>query len=179
MTTYVAFLRGITPSNPRMSNENLRDLFNGLGFTNVETVISSGNVIFETKSQNPKILENILQETLQDKLGISGTTFIRTKDELDQLVHRNPFSNIEDTRKSKLNVTFTKKKVEYGFKFNGNDKYGGFKVFSIEEHTLGSIIDLTVTKTPTMMQWLEEEFGKDVTTRTWKTMGRIVKRIDK
>jgi hypothetical protein len=28
------------------------------------------------------------------------------------------------------------------------------------------------------MRWLEKEFGKEITTRTWKTVGRILKRMD-
>jgi hypothetical protein len=28
------------------------------------------------------------------------------------------------------------------------------------------------------MAWLEKQFGKDITTRTWKTVGRIVKRLE-
>ena len=42
---YVALLRGIGPSNPNMRNERLRELFQKLGFQNVQTVISSGNVL--------------------------------------------------------------------------------------------------------------------------------------
>lgn len=55
MTTYVALLRGILPLNPNMHNQKLRGVFEKLGFSNVHTVISSGNVIFETNSKNVSI----------------------------------------------------------------------------------------------------------------------------
>ncbi|MBA3630748.1 MAG: hypothetical protein H0W55_13940 [Actinobacteria bacterium] len=40
-----------------------------------------------------------------------------------------------------------------------------------------SVIDLTSTRTPDLMPWLEREFGKEITTRTYKTVGRILKRL--
>lgn len=48
MTQYAAFLRGVAPTSPNMHNKKLRSVFEGLGFTNVTTVISSGNIIFES-----------------------------------------------------------------------------------------------------------------------------------
>jgi hypothetical protein len=41
---YVALLRGIMPTNPNMKGEKLKAVFEGLGFSNVHTVIASGNV---------------------------------------------------------------------------------------------------------------------------------------
>jgi uncharacterized protein (DUF1697 family) len=51
---YVALLRGIGPSNPNMRNEKLRGVFEKLGFDNVQTVISSGNVLFQTPTKDMK-----------------------------------------------------------------------------------------------------------------------------
>jgi hypothetical protein len=39
------------------------------------------------------------------------------------------------------------------------------------------MIDLTGSGTPDLMRWLEKTFTKDITTRTWKTVHRIVKRM--
>jgi hypothetical protein len=36
------------------------------------------------------------------------------------------------------------------------------------------VIDLTSAKTPDLMIWLEKKFGKEITTRTWKTVERIL-----
>jgi hypothetical protein len=41
--------------------------------------------------------------------------------------------------------------------------------------TIYSIIDLTSSKTPDLMAWLEKQFGQEITTRTWKTVERILK----
>ena len=46
---YVALLRGIGPANPNMRNEKLRGVLEELGLANVASVISSGNLLFDTE----------------------------------------------------------------------------------------------------------------------------------
>lgn len=109
MTKYVALLRGITPSNPSMSNENLRAVFRDLGGEEVESVISSGNIIFKTGSRETSELEATIEKALKNKLDIQSTAIIYSKDDLQSLVRENPFKNVEDTPQCKPNVTFLKK----------------------------------------------------------------------
>ena len=45
MPRYAAFLRGVMPTNCKMAD--LREAFEAAGFTEVTTVISSGNVVFD------------------------------------------------------------------------------------------------------------------------------------
>ncbi|HLS26000.1 MAG TPA: hypothetical protein VK063_09020 [Beutenbergiaceae bacterium] len=37
--------------------------------------------------------------------------------------------------------------------------------------------DTTGARTPDTMRWLEQEFGNDITTRTWLTVARILRRL--
>lgn len=178
MAKYTAFLRGFNPLNPNMRNENLRSVFKDIGFNGVQTVISSGNVLFETPSRNVEELEAVIQETLYLKLGFKSTIIIRSKDELELLVRKDPFKGIEDSLKSRLNVTFLKNEptTEIEFPYHAENK--GYTVLDICDRAICSIVDLTRAKTPDLMRWLEKEFGKEITTRTWKTVVRILKRMN-
>jgi uncharacterized protein (DUF1697 family) len=178
MNYYVALLRGISPSNPNMRNENLRKVFEELGFVNVRTVISSGNVLFETDSTDVEELEGTIEKALYEKLGFTSTAIIKSRDELNLLVSKNPFKDLEDSPKSKLNVTFLKSTTanDLEFPFHGPDN--GFTLLCCINGAVFSSVNLTVSKTPVLMRWLEKEFGKDITTRTWKTIGRIIKKLD-
>src|SRR4051812_30410175 len=91
--SYAAFLRGIMPTNPNMRNEKLRGVFESLGFSNVQTVISSGNVIFESTSKDKDVakLEITIEKALTAKLGINSTTIIRSKNDLEKLIASDPF----------------------------------------------------------------------------------------
>jgi uncharacterized protein (DUF1697 family) len=178
MIKYAALLRGIGPSNPNMRNEKLRGVFENLGFQNVQTVISSGNVLFETQSGDIKELEAIIEKALPEQLGFTSTTIIRSKEELQLLVDKKPFKDLKDTPESKLNVTFLKNKPNTEIEFPYHAENRGFTVLCIYDRAIFSVVDLTRTKTPDLMRWLEKEFGKEITTRTWKTVGKLLKRLN-
>jgi uncharacterized protein (DUF1697 family) len=153
---YVAFLRGIGPTNPNMHPAKLKNFFEGLSFKNVMTVISSGNVIFESNSKNSSLLEKKIETALPLKLGFNSKTIIRSEEELKRLVKKDPFKGKKHGRESYLIVTFLKKKP----------------------YEIYNVINTNTSKTPDFMLKLEREYGKEITTRTWKTIERIVKKIN-
>ena len=154
---YVAFLRGILPGNPNMRNEKLRVVFEDLGFKNVQTVISSGNVLFEDGKENIQKLQEKIEKALDKKLGLSKTTtIIRSFDQLQKLIKSDPFKGKEHGSSSYLNVTFLKK---------------GGEVFNA--------VDLSDATTPQLMSKLEKSHGKEITTRTWKTVNRVFTKLSK
>ena len=175
MTTFVALLRGIAPLNPNMRNEKLRGLFEKLGFSNVRTVISSGNVIFETSSRSVGKLEGKIEKALPEQLGFNSTTIIRSKDQIQQLVDSNPFQGTTHSQKSYLNVTFLKQKTSVELKFPYKVENRAYTLLGVYDGAICSLIDMTSSKTPDLMIWLEKQFGKEITTRTWKTVERILR----
>jgi uncharacterized protein (DUF1697 family) len=48
MPRYLAFLRGVSPMNAKMSE--LKRCFEAAGYTDVKTVLSSGNVAFDARA---------------------------------------------------------------------------------------------------------------------------------
>ena len=175
MTKYVALLRGIGPSNPNMRNDKLRWFFENQGFTQVRTVISSGNVVFESPISSVKKLEASIEKALPESLGFKSTTIIRSKEQLKQLVDKNPFRGMEHSQKFSLNVTFLKNKASTDIKFPYKVENRDYTLLGMYGGAIFSVIDLTSSKTPDLMLWLEKNFGKEITTRTWKTIERILK----
>lgn len=178
MTHYVALLRGITPSNTNMHNNKLRSLFEDIGFQNVQTVLSSGNVLFESQNSNTVEIEDIIEKSIPEQLNFTSTTIVRSRDELQSLVNSEPFNSQKDNSQCKLNVTFLKNKTESAIEFPYHSANDGFIILGMHENAICSIVDLTKTKTPDLMRWMEKEFGKNVTTRTWRTVNRILKRLN-
>jgi uncharacterized protein (DUF1697 family) len=175
MTKYVALLRGIAPTNPNMRNDKLRGVFEKLGFENIKTVISSGNVIFESPSRSARKLEETIENALPEHLGFTSTTILRSQGQVQKLVDRNPFQGMEHSQKSSLNVTFLKKKRRSDIKFPHKIDNRDYEILGMVDGAICSVIDLTGAKTPDLMLWLERQFGKEITTRTWKTVERILK----
>ncbi len=154
---YVAFIRGIGPGNPNMHGQKLREFFESLGFENVTPVISSGNVVFESSETNAKNLEERVEEELPKRLGFSKAVIIRSESDLKKLVAKNPFKGIIDEKPNYLLVTF----------------------FKDRKPELATVVDMNANKTPDFMAKLERTHGKEITTRTWKTVNRIIKVMDK
>ena len=178
MTRYVALLRGIAPMNPNMRNDKLRGVFESLGFENIKTVISSGNVIFDSPSRRVKKLEESIETALPEQLGFTSTTIIRSQGQLQKLVDEDPFKGMEHSQTSSLNVTFLKKKKQSSIKFPYQVNDRDYTLLGMYGGAICSVIDLTSAKTPDLMVWLEKQFGKEITTRSWKTVERILKAME-
>jgi uncharacterized protein (DUF1697 family) len=175
---YVALLRGIAPMNPNMRNDKLRGVFESLGYQNVQTVISSGNVLFETGSKDARALEAAIEKVLPTQLGFTSTAIIRSREQIQELVGKDPFKGLADTQASSLNVTFLKTLPDTKLTFPYRPENKPYQLLGFYDGAICSVVDLTSAKTPDLMTWLEKQFGKEITTRTWKTVGRILKKFN-
>ncbi len=155
MTTYAAFIRGIMPMNPNMRNEKLRMVFENLGYSHVQTVISSGNVLFQSASKNIPELETEIEAALTEHLGFSNAVIIRSQEELEKILKKDPFKGATHSKETYLIVTFLKEKPREVF----------------------TVINVDGPRTPEFMKEAEKKYGKEITTRTVKTIERIVKKM--
>ena len=92
---YVAFLRAINVGGHTVKMDHLRDLFEAMGFSNVETFIASGNVIFDSPTKNGKALETKIEKSLETSLGYKVATFIRSISELATVAKYIPFDDCD------------------------------------------------------------------------------------
>jgi uncharacterized protein (DUF1697 family) len=174
---YVALLRGIGPMNPNMRNEKLRGVVEGLGFHHVQTVASSGNVVFESDTRDLRKVEARIQTQWPTQLGFRSTTIIRTREQMQDLVARDPFGDRLDTRSTSLQVTFLKHESQVDLDLPYRADAGDYTVVAFDNRVICSVVDLTASRTPGLMRWLERRFGNEITTRSWKTVNRIVTRL--
>ncbi|MDS2173167.1 DUF1697 domain-containing protein [Nesterenkonia sp. CL21] len=200
---WCALLRGIGPGNPNMRNEKLRGVVEDLGFSEVASVISSGNVIFRAASDHTDrglpehdggalgsaaraAAEARIQAALQDQLGIAGGTVLRSREELAALVASAPFGDREHARTSYLTVTFLKDPGAFADPAGaavvdalGAPPSSAIQVVGVHgpAGAVLAVTDTTATGSPDVMAWLERRLGKDITTRTWRTVERILAKM--
>ena len=177
MNRYVAFLRGIGPSNPNMRNENLRAVGESLGFQHVQTFISSGNLIFDSESDDAAELEGMLEAEWPRQLDFESRTLIRSQSELERLVDLAPFGERTHGPDTYLLVTFSKTPLEIAFELPYQPPGRDLWAVGSTEREIFTVTDTTSAATPDVMVWLEKEFGKDISSRTWLTVQRILKRM--
>ena len=112
MTRYIAFLRAINVGGHVVKMDVLRGLFESLGFSNVETFIASGNVLFETASKDSIILEKKIESKLREALGYDVATFIRTDAELKAVANYKAFAQFQLDAAAAFNVAFLKESLD-------------------------------------------------------------------
>jgi uncharacterized protein (DUF1697 family) len=176
MAKYVALLRGIGPANPNMRNEKLKEVAEEVGLSNVATVISSGNVVFQTDTDIGE-LESTLETAWKANLGFESTTIIRSQEALEGLMEFSPFGDLEHGRKSYLLVTFCKRPVEVDFDIPYRPVDRDYEIVAATGSELFTVTDTTSERTPDVMAWIESRFGKQVSSRTWLTVERILKKM--
>jgi uncharacterized protein (DUF1697 family) len=91
----IAFLRAVNVGGRTVRMAALRDEFEALGFTGVETFIASGNVIFETRARDLAALERKIEARLNVAFGFEIDTFIRGVDELAAIANHPAFDAAE------------------------------------------------------------------------------------
>ncbi len=109
MSHYIAFLRAINVGGHVVKMDYLKSLFQDLGFSNVETFIASGNVLFGSSIADAAALEEKIENHLLKSLGYEVTTFIRTFDEVAALARYRPFAHADTGKTPTLVVGFLKR----------------------------------------------------------------------
>jgi len=157
MPRYVAFLRGVSPMNARMPA--LKSCFESAGFTNVRTLLSSGNVVFDARSSSPVALERRAETMMQATLGHSFRTIVRSAEYLQGFVDAEPFA--------KRVVTFLPRPADRSLALpierDGASILGCAGAEVLSAYVPGP-------KGPVFMVLLERTFGTDITTRTFDTV---------
>ena len=91
MPRYVALFGSINVGRNRLKMADLRAAFEGEGFANVETVVASGNVLFD-HAERPEVgLEEKLTLMMRHKFGMDSVALVRSRDALAVAIAENPF----------------------------------------------------------------------------------------
>lgn len=103
---WAAMLRGINLGKRQLKSAELKAVVEGMGFTEVKTILASGNVVFEAGDAAPEALERDLHAALDKATGLKSEVFVRNRADLEKLVEANPFPEEAGERPSYLVVSF-------------------------------------------------------------------------
>ena len=92
MPRYVALFGSINVGGNRLTMADLRYAFEREGFENVETVVASGNVLFEFEERPTLGLEDLFAHMMAERFDIASFVAVRSRDEVERAVSGNPFA---------------------------------------------------------------------------------------
>lgn len=151
---------------------DLKRAFERAGFSDVKTILGSGNVVFTAPSAKPVSLERKAEAAMQAELGRIFMTMVRPVDALRAILESDPYRSFKLAPDSKRVVTFlrpgTEPKVKLPFEEDGA------RVLVVVGGEAFSAYTRTATG-PVFMKLIERSFGKDQTTRTWETVEKVAR----
>jgi uncharacterized protein (DUF1697 family) len=101
----VALLRGVNLGKRKVIMSELRELVEGAGFSDVRTLVASGNLVLRSALGGAK-LEAKLEKVILEGLELKTEVFVRDADQLEAIVAANPFKPLAKTNPNFLVVTF-------------------------------------------------------------------------
>lgn len=165
MPRYVAFLRGVSPTNASMPA--LARAFEAAGFGDVRTLLSSGNVAFSARAASAPALAKRAEAAMRSELGKEFPAIVRASAHLQALLAVDPFAPWDLPPHGKRIVTFLRVdpvgEPPLPLERDGVRillRRGGEVFADYVPHPKG----------PVFMSLLERIFGKGITTRTWDTV---------
>lgn len=165
MPRYIALLRGVSPMNARMPA--LKACFEAAGFSNVRTLLSSGNVAFDAQASSLSMLERRAEEAMQSGLGRSFVTIVRPQAALQALVASEPFAAFALSPSSKPLVLFLRKPAELDLDLPIHRGDASILAFNGTEALCTYVPGPDASG---FMSLLQRTFGKTITTRTLNTV---------
>jgi uncharacterized protein (DUF1697 family) len=179
MTRYFAFLRAINVGGHTVKMEDLREIFNGLGFSKVETFIASGNVIFESGAQDSKLLEKKIAAQLNKSLGYEVATFIRTDSEFARLASHQAFPQSEIASAAAFNVAFLSSALDESSKKKLKSLASDIDSFSTHEREVYWLCQKKQSESKFSNAVLEKTLGIQSTLRGINTVRKMAEKYTK
>lgn len=103
MTTCVSLFRSINVGGHTVRMDELKDLYEFLGFKDVVTYIQSGNVVCTSDDADLVQLPRYIEDGFAQKFGFHANVMVRTAAEFRAIIENNPFQN-QPTKESKWMV---------------------------------------------------------------------------
>jgi uncharacterized protein (DUF1697 family) len=150
----------------------LRAAFEAAGFTDVKTVLGSGNVVFDARSTSEQALEQRAEAAMHEHLSQAFFTIVRPIEHLRQLLTTDPYKRFKVSPKAKRIVTFLRGRPKA--KIALPVELDGARILAMKDREIFSAY-LPNPKGPVFMALIHKTFGKDQTTRTWDTVAKVAR----
>jgi uncharacterized protein (DUF1697 family) len=150
----------------------LKRAFEAAGFTEVKTLLASGNLVFSASRASEATLERKAEAAMLEGLGRAFLTIVRPVDGLRELLASDPYRSFRLPPGSKRVVTFLRNAPAAKLKLP--IEQDGARILDLRGNIAFSAYVRT-PKGPVFMTLIEKAFGKEQTTRTWETVEKAAR----
>lgn len=140
----------------------------GAGFTDVKTVLSIGNVVFNARAAARAALERRAEAAMEQQLGRCFSTLVRSVDVLRELLAADLYAAHRLPPEAKRVVSFLRTPPEA--KLALPIEVDGARILAIDGMEVFTAYAISVMNTGPRGFGTEKTFGNGLTTRTWPTV---------
>jgi len=91
MATHIALLRAVNVGGRKLVMAELKAMFESLGFTQVRTLLQTGNIVFAGARKASTALEAVLEAETEKRLKVRTDYLVRGAEEWSAIIANNPF----------------------------------------------------------------------------------------
>jgi uncharacterized protein (DUF1697 family) len=171
MHSYISILRGINVGSRQLRMEDLRNLYETLGFQNVQTYIQSGNVIFQARKTAESQLAAAVSGSMKEALGWEVPVIVLRAEARQTIVQDNPYRHDPSKDPAYLHVTFLAGTPENPARAEKDLalKAAAGEAFSLSDRAVYLYCPKGYGTTKLSNTFLEKQLKVTATTRNWKT----------
>jgi len=172
MSRYVALFRGINVGKAkRIAMADLRELLEGLGYTNVQTLLNSGNAVFSGRAGTPSKMAARIRAAVADELGVDAQVIVKSGQDIAAIFSGNKLGKIA-TDPSRLLVAMAgDEKALAALATLARQDWGEERVH-VGTHAAYIWCAQGILESPALAALLRA-IGATGTTRNWATLGKI------
>ena len=174
MTTYIALLRGINVGGHKaVAMSDLRSLLEELGFSNVRTLLQTGNLVFAGRARSAGALERLLETEAAKRLDLETTFLVRTANEWHAVIADNPFREEAKSVPSHLVVPFLKDAPQATAVRSLQAAIRGPEIVRSQGRQLYIVYPAGIGRSRLTNKLIEDKLGTRGTGRNWNTVVKL------
>lgn len=174
MPIYIALLRGINiGKHNKISMQQQQTIVESCGFENVKVVLNTGNIVFDAANLPTEIIEKMLQNAIEQQTGYTISVWVIPQTHLKTLVANCPWANQVVIPHIKYYMSLIKDETLLNNIDANRFNDASFQVVAVYQKAIFFTINALLPTTKAM-DYLEKYFKKEITTRNWKTIQKLV-----
>ena len=172
MPRYVALFRGINVGKAkRVAMADLRSLLGRLGYTDVKTLLNSGNAVFTARAGSPEKMAARIRGAVADDMGVDAMVVVKSDQDVAAMIAGNAFGKIaSDSSRLLVAMCGGEKALAALAPLAGKD-WGRERVHVGKHAAYIWCADGILESTA--LGALMKELAGGGTTRNWATLGKI------
>lgn len=169
---HVALIRGINVGRAkRVAMGDLRELVEKLGYTDVRTLLNSGNVVFTVPSADRRNPAPRIEKGMAERLGVPARVTVLTADELAAVVDENPLGKVANDPTRLLVTVLTDPASRKGLLPLTREKWAP-EAFALGKRAAYVWCPKSMLESP-LFAAVTKHVGDGATTRNWATVTKL------